>query len=54
VEHFDQCNHPERNGHHPYEFTDVGVGIEFVNGVDQIEEEAFVSLVVWNATEPAL
>jgi hypothetical protein len=54
VEHLDQRNHPERNGDDPYEFTDIGIRIEFINGVDQIEEEALVSLIVWNATEPAL
>jgi hypothetical protein len=54
VEHLDQRDHPEDDGHDPDEFTDVGVGIKFINGAHQIKEEAFMSLIVWDTSEPAL
>jgi len=52
MEHLDQGDHPESNRYDPDEFTDIGVRVEFINWVDQIEEEAIVSLIVWNTAEP--
>jgi hypothetical protein len=54
VEDFDQCDHPQGDGYNPNEFPDVGIRFEFVNGTHDIEEEALLSLAVWNTSEPAL
>jgi hypothetical protein len=54
VEDFDQCDHPQGDGYNPNEFSDVGIRFEFVNWTYKVEEEALLSLAVWNASEPAL